>query len=162
MCTKPAQIATLVQKITPTMTTMSWQCHATTHSDGRPRYTPGVGVWALCVIEKSTRILRPSISVPGAISLACTIHKQQNNKHANVTHRCWLSHRRRWWPHWHSETVNVSWTCWVFRWLNSPMHAAQTRPQTEQVRSELMDRCKIMYDGLFSFQVLRLVLGQLG
>jgi len=28
------------------------------------------------------------------------------------------------------------------------MRAAQTRPQTEQVRSELLDRCEIMSDGL--------------
>lgn len=31
---------------------------------GLPRYTPGVGVWARSVTEKSTRIGLPSIEAP--------------------------------------------------------------------------------------------------
>lgn len=37
---------------------------------GFPMYIPGVGVWARCVIEKSTRIRLPSISIPVHCSLA--------------------------------------------------------------------------------------------
>lgn len=37
---------------------------------GFPIYIPGVGVWARCVIEKSTLIRRPSISIPEHCSFA--------------------------------------------------------------------------------------------
>lgn len=41
-----------------------------THYVGRPMYIPGVGVCGRLVMEKSTLILRPSNSIPLALSLA--------------------------------------------------------------------------------------------
>lgn len=40
---------------------------------------PGVGVWGLFVMEKSTRILRPSSSIPFARSFACVINNTPLN-----------------------------------------------------------------------------------